>query len=169
MMISKLIFKPLVAVSAFLLAGVAQAATVSYVTVPPTLPFTDPGYTPNGSITATVADTPDCTGGTFTVNASPIAASGPGGSNPPLTTVVTYIGFPAGNFLFANAGYGGYRITTTTTACAAGTPPAPIVNTVAVLGASAATAIPTISEWGMIIMSSLLALLAVFTLRRHKI
>ena len=29
-MISKLIFKPLVAVSAFLLAGVAQAATVSY-------------------------------------------------------------------------------------------------------------------------------------------
>ena len=166
-MIAKAVLKPLIAVGGLFLFGVAHAATVTYTTVRPTLSFNDPGYTANGSITATVANTPDCTGGTFTVNATPIAASGPSGSTPPFTSVTTYIGFPAGNFLFANAGYGRYRITTTTTACAVGIPPAPIVNEVLLLGESAP--IPTVSEWGMIIMSSLLALMAVMTLRRRKL
>ncbi len=166
-MIAKSVLKPLIAVGGLFLFGVAHAATVTYTTVRPTLPFNDPGYTANGSITATVANTPDCTGGTFTVNATPIAASGPGASSPPIAVPTTNFGFPAGNFLFANLGYGRYRITTTTTACAVGTPPAPIVNEVLLLGESAP--IPTVSEWGMIIMSSLLALVAVMTLRRRSL
>lgn len=139
-MINRRFFKLLTGAASFLVFGMAGAATTSHSVVPPTLSFSDPAYSPNGSITTTVANTPDCTNGIFTVNASPVAASGPGGSTPPSTTVVTYIGFPAGNFLFANAGYGQYQITTTTTACGVGTPPAPIVDIVAVAG------VPTISS-----------------------
>ena len=124
----------------FMAAGLAGAATTNNVVVPPTLPFSDPGYIANGIITNTVTDTPDCTGATFVVNAAPVAGSGPGASTPPNTTVTTYIGFPAGNFTFANAGYGQYRITTTTSTCVTGSPPAPIVDFVTVAG------IPTISN-----------------------
>jgi IPT/TIG domain/IPTL-CTERM motif len=133
--------KHLTVAAGFMFIGLAGAATTSNVVVPPTLPFTDPGYLPNGRITTTVVNTPDCTSGTFTVNASPVAGSGPGGGNPPFTTVVTYIGFPAGNFLFANAGYGQYRITTTTTSCTVGTPPAPLVDIVTVAGAPTITSV----------------------------
>jgi len=144
-------------------SAVASAATVSYSTIKPTLDFGNAAYTPNGSITAAVADTPDCTGGTFTVNAAPVAGSGPGGTNPPNTTITTYIGFPAGNFLFASAGYGQYTITTTTTACGVGVPPAPIVKVVNI----SVRKIPTLSQWGVIILSSMLAIGAAVTLRRQ--
>ncbi|MFO1282078.1 MAG: hypothetical protein U1F51_06330 [Burkholderiales bacterium] len=79
----------------------------------PTLPFSDPGYAANGSFTVLVTN--GSCAGTYTVNAAPVAGSGPGGSNPPLTTINTYIGFPAGSFLFANAGSGLYTVTVTET------------------------------------------------------
>ena len=88
--------------------------TVSATTVKPSCPFVSPGYVPNGSFTVTVTDGTTCAG-TYTVNATSVAGSGPAGSTPPLTTVVTYIGFPAGGFLFANAGAGCYTVTVTET------------------------------------------------------
>lgn len=88
--------------------------TVTATAVPPTCPFASPGYTPNGSFTVTVTNGSTCAG-TYTVNAAPVAGSGPAGSTPPLTTVTTYIGFPAGAFLFANAGAGTYNVTVTET------------------------------------------------------
>jgi len=73
------------------------------------LPFNDPSYTPNGAFTMNIAD--GSCAGTYTVNSSPVAGSAPDGSTPPTTTVVTYIGFPQGNFLFDNAGIGDYLVT----------------------------------------------------------
>lgn len=100
--------------------------------VGPSLPVNDPGYVPNGQFTATVGNGA-CTG-TYTVNAAPLAGTGPGGSTPPFTTVVTYIGFGAGNFLFANAGPGTYRITTTETGPGCNPPVNPVIVDVAVPG-----------------------------------
>lgn len=148
-----------------MMVGVAGAATTTNTVIPPTLAFADPGYTNNGRITTSVANTPDCTGGTFMVNAVPVAGSGPGGTNPPGTGVTTYIGFPAGNFLFANAGYGQYRITTTTTACGAGAPPAPIVAIVTISRAVPAS-VPTLNGWAMLIMASLMGVFALGRMRR---
>lgn len=137
----------------------ANASIVSSSVVLPTGLATN-----DGSITTTVADSPGCTGATYTVNASPVASSGPGGSTPPFTSVVTYIGFPAGPFLFANAGFGQYTITVSTTSVCM---EAPDVSTVT-LTPPAPTSIPTLSEWGMIILSSLLALGTVIALRRQR-
>lgn len=92
----------------------AQYTAVATSIVPPTCPFASPGYTPNGSFTVTVTNGSTCAG-TYTVNASPVANSGPGGSTPPLTTVTTYIGFPQGAFFFGNAGSGTYTVTVTET------------------------------------------------------
>lgn len=146
----------------------AFATTASYNVVLPSLPFADPGYTANGSITAIIAETGDCQGGTYTVNAVPVLSSGPGGSTPPNTSTTSYIGFPASqNFLFSSAGYGQYTITTTTTACASGTAPAPIVDviTVAAAAASAPRPIPTLSMWGVITLTGLMLF---FGLRGHR-
>lgn len=137
----------------------ANASIVSSSVVLPTGLATN-----DGSITATVADSPGCTGATYTVNASPVASSGPGGSTPPFTSVVTYIGFPAGPFLFANAGFGQYTITVSTTSVCM---EAQNISTVT-LTPPAPTSIPTLSEWGMIILSSLLALGTVIALRRQR-
>jgi hypothetical protein len=79
-----------------------------------TRPFAAPNYQPNGSFTMGVVNPATCAG-TYTVQASPVAGSGPGGSTPPNTAVVAYIGFGQGNFLFANAGVGDYRVTATQT------------------------------------------------------
>jgi hypothetical protein len=76
-------------------------------------PFSAANYLADGSFTINVANG-SCTG-TYTVNASPVAGSGPSGSTPPNTTVVTYIGFPQGNFAFNNAGAGDYTVTVTET------------------------------------------------------
>lgn len=145
----------LTAAGTLLFATAAMAATVTYVTVLPTLAFGAPGYVPNGSITATVADVPGCTAGIYTVNATPIAGSGPAASSPPSTTVTTYIGFPQGAFfVFNNAGWGSYTITTTTTACGVGAPPPPTIDVVTI--APPAT-IPTMAEWAMILLALLMA------------
>ncbi len=87
--------------------------TVTSAPVAPTCPFASANYTPDGSFTVTVANG-SCTG-TYTVNATPVPGSGPMGSTPPPTTVTTYIGFPAQNFFFGNAGAGCYTITVTET------------------------------------------------------
>ena len=145
-------FGTLAAAGTLLFATVAMAATVTYVTVNPSLAFGAPGYVADGSITANVADVPGCTGGTYTVNASPVAGSGPLASTPPFTTVTTYIGFPQGAFLFGNAGWGSYTITTTTTACGVGAPPPPTVDVV-----TFAVTIPTLTEWAMILFALLMA------------
>ncbi|MBK7425888.1 MAG: hypothetical protein IPI60_02045 [Saprospiraceae bacterium] len=89
---------------------------------PPTCPFGSANYAPNGSFTINVANG-SCVG-TYTVMATPVVGSGPGGSTPPPTTVTTYIGFPAQNFLFANAGAGCYNVSVTeTTTCNLATEP----------------------------------------------
>jgi len=88
--------------------------TVGTTSVAPTCPFASPGYVPNGSFTVNIIDGSSCAG-TYTVNATPVVGSGPAGSTPPATTVTTYIGFPAGGFLFANAGAGSYTVTVTET------------------------------------------------------
>jgi len=104
--------------------------TVSATTVKPSCPFVSPGYVANGSFTVTVTNGTTCAG-TYTVNATPVAGSGPAGSTPPSTTVVTYIGFPAGAFLFANAGAGNYTVTVTETGTC-NPPTDPVVITVTV-------------------------------------
>ncbi|MFM9948981.1 MAG: hypothetical protein ACKV1O_13660, partial [Saprospiraceae bacterium] len=88
--------------------------TVSATTVKPSCPFISPGYVPNGSFTVSVTNGSTCAG-TYTINATPIAGSGPGASTPPPTTVTTYIGFPAGAYFFGNAGAGCYTVTVTET------------------------------------------------------
>ncbi|HRD79577.1 MAG TPA: fibronectin type III domain-containing protein, partial [Saprospiraceae bacterium] len=104
--------------------------TVTATTVRPSCPFISPGYVPNGSFTVTVTDGTTCAG-TYTVNATPVAGSGPAGSTPPSTTVVTYIGFPQGAYLFANAGAGSYTVTVTETgSCNPATDPVVITVTV---------------------------------------
>ncbi|MBK8705510.1 MAG: hypothetical protein IPN33_19415 [Saprospiraceae bacterium] len=79
--------------------------TVSATSVKPVCLFISPGYVPNGSFTVTVTDGSTCPG-TYTVSAVPIANSGPSNYTPPFTSINTYNNFPAGNFLFANAGVG---------------------------------------------------------------
>jgi hypothetical protein len=104
--------------------------TVSATTIRPTCPFGTANYVANGSFTVAVTNGSTCAG-TYTVNAVPVAGSGPAGSTPPSTTVVTYIGFPAGNFLFANAGAGQYTVTVTETgACNPPTDPLVVLVTV---------------------------------------
>ena len=76
-------------------------------------PFSAGNYTANGQFTINVANG-SCVG-TYTVGAVPVAGSGPNGSSPPSTTVVMYIGFGQGNFLFSNAGAGQYTVTVTQT------------------------------------------------------
>ncbi len=89
--------------------------TVSATTVKPSCPAVSPGYVPNGSFTVTVTNGTTCAG-TYTINATPVAGSGPAGApNPPPTTVTTYIGFPAGAYFFGNAGAGCYTVTVTET------------------------------------------------------
>ncbi|MBK7806148.1 MAG: hypothetical protein IPJ51_07605 [Saprospiraceae bacterium] len=88
--------------------------TVTSTALAPSCPFVSPGYVPNGSFTVTVTNGTTCAG-TYTVNATPVAGSGPGGSTPPFTTVTTYIGFPAGAYFFGNAGAGNYTVTVTET------------------------------------------------------
>jgi len=80
----------------------------------PSCPFVSSGYVANGSFQVVVTNGSTCTG-TYTVSAAAVAGSGPSGSTPPLTTVTSYIGFPAGTFNFANAGAGSYLVTVTTT------------------------------------------------------
>lgn len=75
----------------------------------PTCPFGSANYAPNGSFTVNVANG-TCVG-TYTVSATPVVGSGPAASTPPATAVTSYIGFPAGNFLFNNAGAGSYTVT----------------------------------------------------------
>ncbi len=156
----------LAAAGTLLFATAALAATVTYTNVLPTLPFSDPGYAPNGSITAHVADVPECTTGVFTVNATPVAGSGPSASNPPSTSITTYIGFNQGSFLFSNAGYGSYTITTTTTACGVGAPPPPTVDVVTL--SEPPTIVPTLTEWALILFGLILAGgAALYIQRRH--
>jgi len=88
--------------------------TVTSTALAPSCPFVSPGYVPNGSFTVTVTNGTTCAG-TYTVNATPVAGSGPDGSTPPFTTVTTYIGFPAGAYFFGNAGAGNYTVTVTET------------------------------------------------------
>lgn len=114
--------------SLLLVSSMAIGAEVSIAPIVwPTIAFGEPGYTPNGSFTVGVADSPGCTG-IYTVNSSPVTTSAPDGSTPPFTAVVTYIGFPQGNFLFANAGWGLYTTTVTNTNAACGE--SPIVRTI---------------------------------------
>lgn len=116
-------------------APVAFAQDTQYTAVAsainsPTLPFVSPSYTPDGSFTVLVTNG-NCAG-TYTINASPVAGSGPSGTTPPLTEVTTYINFGAGSFLFDNAGPGRYTVTVTETG-ACNPPIDPVVFTVTVV------------------------------------
>jgi len=97
--------------------------TVSAMTLKPGCPFVSPGYAPDGSFTVLVTNGSTCAG-TYTVNAVPIPGSGSGGSTPPNTATTTYLGLPAGAFIFGNAGAGCYLVTVTETgACNPATDP----------------------------------------------
>jgi hypothetical protein len=113
------------------------------------LPFSDPGYTADGAFTMEVVD--GSCAGAYTVNAQPVAGSGPEGSTPPITTVMTYIGFGQGTFLFNNAGIGDYQVTTTqtNTDCAFDAGINPNVQTVTIGGAEPVLEVaPTFIDFG---------------------
>lgn len=78
--------------------GDAPAITLSVTIVPPTAPGAD-----DGSFTINVTNAPGCTG-TYTVHNMAVN-----------TGIVTYIGYPQGNFLFAAAGAGLYTVQVTET------------------------------------------------------
>lgn len=111
----------------------------------PALPFLNPGYTPNGQFTIVVGN--GACSGVYTLNAVPLAGTGPGGSTPPSTSTTTYIGFPAGSFLFANAGAGTYRVTVTETGPSCNPPVNPVIIDVVVPDATATafTATPVVT------------------------
>jgi len=92
----------------------------------PTCSYSSPGFINNASFTITVEDAEACAG-TYTVHSAPVAGSGPGGSTPVITTIVTYIGFPQGNFFFGNAGPGQYEVTITNTNLACSVPKNPVI------------------------------------------
>lgn len=163
--------KKLLLASGLTLAVNAFAITVTYDVTPTTLGFGDPGYTVDGSIVVSIVESDDCTGGTYTVTAAAVLGSGPSGSTPPGMSIGGYIGFPSSwNFVFNNAGLGDYTIITTTTACAEGTPPAPVEDVVTV-GSLAPPpgprAIPTLSLWGVMLMSGVMALIGIGARRRR--
>lgn len=139
-----------------------QYTAVASTIVAPTRAFGESGYVPDGSLTVTVGNG-DCAG-TYTINASPIPASGPGGSTPPLTTAITYIGFPQGNFEFANAGPGGYTVTVTETgAC---TPPTdPLTFTVLVPNGASRPTVPVPVDSPLALLLAALAIVG-FASRR---
>jgi hypothetical protein len=137
-----------------------QHAT-SFVYASPSLPFDDPGYTANGSFTVTVVNG-TCVG-TYSVTASPIAGSGPGGSTPPFTTITGYFGFGQGNFLFNNAGYGSYTVSVNNTNGACN----PDVNPV-VFQVDIPEPVPVpISQWSILAAFALILGYSVFAFRRY--
>ena len=127
----------------------------------PSLFFNDPSYVANGSFTVTVLD--GTCASAYTVNAVPIAGSGPGGSTPPSTTVVTYIGFPQGGFLFNNAGYGSYTLTVTATTPACNPPVNPLVFQVDLV--QPPVPVP-ISQWSIFGVLALILGYSVFAFRK---
>jgi hypothetical protein len=128
----------------------------------PTLPFADPGYTANGSITVSVLDGICADPYTYAVYAYPVVGSGPGGSTPPNTTITGYIGFPQGNFAFNNAGYGSYTITVTATGDC--NPP---VNPVVLQVDLVSPPVPVpISQWSIFAAFALILGYSVFAFRR---
>ncbi len=97
----------------------------------------DQDYAANGSFTVTVGtETGACADPAatlYTVSASPVPGSGPGGTTPPTTSIAAFIGFSSGNFVFSSAGAGDYTVTVTMTAssvCAPPTNPKQITATV---------------------------------------
>jgi hypothetical protein len=114
---------------------VAQQFTVSSQSVRPGCPYFSPGYQPNGSFTVSVVNASGCTG-TYTVAASPVAGSGPGGSTPPVTQTAAFVAFGAGNFFFNRAGAGTYNVTVTHTGGTCSPPVNPVVIAVVVPDAS---------------------------------
>jgi predicted RNA-binding protein with TRAM domain len=86
--------------------------------VSPSCGYFTPGYSENGSFRILVTNADGCAG-TYTIKATPVEDSAPDGSTPPSTTIVAYINFGEGEFLFSNAGVGRYavEVTNTNAAC----------------------------------------------------
>lgn len=146
----------------------ATQFTASINTITPTsLPENSPSYLPDGSFTIDVAfsTAAPCTTATYTINATPVPNSSPQGNTPPQTTITAYIGFPAGTYLFDNAGAGVYTVTITeSTGCNPGVNP--ITLTVLV---PQGVAIPTLSEWGLIILALLSSIFGVVVIRKRAV
>ena len=149
-----------------------QAPTTQFTgsinTVTPTsLPENSPSYVNDGSFLIDVAfsTAAPCTTASYTINAAPVPNSSPQGNTPPQTTTTTYIGFPAGSFIFANAGAGVYTVTITESAgCNPGVNP--ITLTVLV---PQGIAIPTLSEWGLIILALISSIFGVVAIRKRAV
>jgi len=92
---------------------VPVAAVPTDITVP-SFVYTHTGYTPDGHFYVSVSETGSCVG-TYSIFVQPVANSAPDGTTPPNTVIIGYIGFPAGNFLFQNAGVGRYHVSVTQT------------------------------------------------------
>lgn len=166
-----------IALAALATAGTALAQvapgdfTVTWTTVPVAC---DDIVNGRGSFTVTVGgETGACAdpaATTYTVNATPVAGSAPGGGTPPFTTITTYIGFPSGDFLFANAGIGAYTLTVTMTASAVCAPPVnPQVFTVPVSIGDGCTGVPSLGNVGLAALAAFLALGGVFAIARQRL
>ena len=76
----------------------------------PTCPYISPGYVPDGSFIINISNIPACPAPTYDITATPVAGSGPLGSNPPIPVPNSYPNVTPGDYLFFFAGAGNYQI-----------------------------------------------------------
>jgi hypothetical protein len=116
------------------------------VLAPTSLTFADPSYTANGQFEVRVEEWVDCSAGTYTLTAVPVAGSGPTGSTPPTTSPGSFADEAAGGFLFLGAGAGRYVVDVVQTAGPCAAPTNPVVVDVVVPESSAAFTVRTIAQ-----------------------
>ena len=129
----------------------------------PSLPFSNSSYFPDGTFEISIIDGASCTGFLYDINITPVPNSAPDGSTPPTTNPSFFTAVPAGGspYLFSDAGVGLYTVDVFHIGpCILATNPDSIVVEVPDL-----IIIPTMSQWGVIILALLLACIGVLSFK----